>query len=234
MSNEPTIFLTRDAYCDVEGAEDMLPGKYTVDLGGRKLMLDGDLIPLDVRGMGTDVTVKNGTLLTRNGSVMSVSCSRKAADDYHRVTFKNVTFGNEKYCEKTVPIFKADPEIEASGVTVDITLESCTLDYLTIIQYNKTTLFDLCGKKNGVTLNLNMKGGLIKMRGFENLDVLPEKRDADFLFSPGIGGEMPWFKITSSSIPEISFPTDKGEKSLKFVQRTKIHHTVYTDYVFDD
>ena len=230
----PVIYVTRDTVLEKSAENEVIPNNLTLDIGGRSLMLEGTLLPINVAKSGISIKIKNGRLLTMDGSVLYAYSSDDKARGKFDLDFENVTFGNEKYCMKTVPIFTSDKTISGSEALVNIKLRNCSIDYFIASESGTVKVFDLCGKKNGVRFSVTMKGGTVKMRNLARLEILPEKRDAEFIFTRGDHNERLRLKTTSVDKPLISLPTDEGELEFRFVNRYKIRHSVYCDYLLEN
>lgn len=206
-----------------------------LDLGKRTLVLNDTLFTLN-GSKSLSVTVTNGKILTESGSVADICSSNE--DNIHssnvsKLSFKNVVFGRERYSGKTTPLFTSCTDTKFLTKT-EISFLDCTVDYLSTNETKKVALFDFDENNSNSDIKVLISGGSVKLRSFNSLMLFNGEKDKRIVFGKNENGESTLFKLTDSEHPNIVLTTDTGDKMLKFIQRIKVHHTLYTDYTLAD
>ena len=206
----------------------------TLDMARRTLVLHDSLFDVDTaKTDGFKFTVKNGKILTAHHSVVEAYSSKKtngSADRQCSIEFKNVIFGRERSVNKTEPLFVLRDNTDGNGLKIDISLEDCTIDYISTTEVRPLTLFDLAEESDGSIISVTVTGGNVKLRSLRALPLFNGKSDSRIVFAKNENGERTSFKLTDDEAPDIVFNTDDGEKALSFVSRERVHFTRYTYY----
>ena len=108
------------------------------------------------------------------------------------------------------------------------------MDYLSTNETKKVALFDFDENNSSSDIKVLISGGSVKLRSFNSLMLFNGEKDKRIVFGKNENGESTLFKLTDSEHPNIVLTTDTGDKMLKFIQRIKVHHTLYTDYTLAD
>ena len=205
----------------------------TLDLAKRTLVLSDALFDIDTaENTQFDFTVKNGKILTAQGSVLNVFSSLKSTYTEERncyIDFDNVIFGRERYVNNTMPLFTLKNETAGNGLNVSVCLKNCTIDYLSTAETKSITLFDLAENADSV-LSVRFEGGSIKLSSILKLPIFNGKSDERIVFAKDENGKRALFKLTDDEAPELVFNTDEGEMNLKFIERERVHFTRFTYY----
>ena len=227
------IFITKNADITLDGKESLERCGYETvifDLGKRTLVLRDTLFKTNAFNNGKfNFTIFGGKLLTEDGSVLETLGGEENGAEFN-VSFNNVVFGRERYSPKTVPLFKSDIGLKPSSL--NIVLDSCTIDYISATETRKVTLFDFANEDTGIKVSVN--GGAIKLRGFSSLPLFNGDADGRIVFGKNDSGESTLFKLIDSEYPTLSFTTHSGRRNLTLTERVKVHHTLYSHYKIAD
>lgn len=206
----------------------------TLDMAKRTLVLYDTLFDIDTaKSNGFKFSAKNGKILTAHRSVLEVYSSEKkntAKPVCCSVEFENVIFGRERSVNKTEPLLILKEHTHGNGIRIDISLKSCTIDYISTTEVRSLTLFDFAKPSAGSVISLTIAGGSVNLRSLRSLPLFNGKNDKRIIFSKNESGSRTAFKLTDDKIPDMIFNTDEGERALKFVKRERVHFTRYMHY----
>ena len=231
------IYMTKNATVtklSEEQKEGMLHENVTFDLAERTLVLSDPLFDIDTaKEAQFDFTVKNGKILTAQRSVLELYSSEKQSLLTPRkcsISFENVIFGRERSVNHTAPLFVLKDETDSNGLNVQVLLKNCTVDYLSTTETKQITLFDFAKESEDSVLSVKIEGGDVKLGSLNTLPLFNGKSDSRIVFTKNENGLRTSFKLTDDEAPELTFNTDNGEQTLKFVKRERVHFTRFTYY----
>ena len=203
-NTDTILFLRRDVTFDtIYDNFSFQFGDLLIDLNGYTFTCSGFLFNCIAKRCGEiNVTVKNGTILQKNYSLLSynsVSSNNYPYNDYgvreFNFLFENVTFG---YAEGAVAAPFVNTVAKApSPVKGSIQLVDCTVDLTKNAPEGEYMLFKANSDSNGnIDVDVSVKGGTIKANSLDGITVGTESGIGSFEF----------VKDGSGSYTEIQLP----------------------------